>query len=279
MKLVTHSLKFPRPVLSPLALLSVLLPLTLQSHPAIATDFTSDRIPQTSSTVGLRVEQSTQLNQATLYQSWVNHETIYRQTGVEYRREYCPRNRDHKNYRRDRHDRDRHDRDRRYKSDNYYYDHHDDSAWNDPFWSGYSNESSYGPPVLVSSQNVAPYRQNTPRLRAFFISPSTPPASGLRVVIRNQTIGSSPAPYTDREYDAGSRSESFNLSPGDDHHSKHLAVLKGQNLMTYQIKRGNVVLESGEFTVNVDIVDRYTSISKTLPRRVVNVPCRSRYRH
>ncbi|OUC11824.1 MAG: hypothetical protein B0A82_25750 [Alkalinema sp. CACIAM 70d] len=241
---------------------------------AIATDFTSDRVTQTSPEVGLRFDQSTQFNQATLYQTWVNHETIYRQPGVEYRREYCPKPRDRKNYRQD-----RHDRDRRYKSDDYYYDHHDNSAWNDPFWSGYSNESSYGPPVLVSSQNVAPYRQNTPRLRAFFISPTTPPAPGLRVVIRNQTIGSNPAPYTDREYDAGSRSEDFNLSPGDDHHSKHLAVLKGQNLMTYQIKRGNVVLESGEFTVNVDIVDRYTSISKTLPRRVVNVPCRSRYRY
>ncbi|MGI0494836.1 hypothetical protein ACN4EG_23880 [Alkalinema pantanalense CENA528] len=238
---------------------------------AIATDFPRDRVPPSSAEVGLRFEQSTQLNQATLYQSWVNHETIYRQTGVEYRREYCPRNRDHKNYRRD-----RHDRDRRYKSDDYYYDNHD-SDW-DPTWASYPGESSYGPPVLVSSQNVAPYRQNTPRLKAFFISPTTPPAPGLRVIVRNQTIGSNPAPYTDREYDAGSRSEDFNLSPGDDHHSKHLAVLKGQNLMAYQIKRGNVVIESGEFTVNVDIVDRYTSISKTLPRRVVNVPCRSKYR-
>jgi hypothetical protein len=139
--------------------------------------------------------------------------------------------------------------------------------------------SVYGPTVLQSSVDVTPYRQGRPKVTAYFISSKTPPAPGLRVMIQNQTVGSETLPYTDREYDQGSRSQSFTVSPGDAHKSKYLALLAGDNRMTYQIKRGDRVIDSGEFMVKLDIDNRNTTATKTLPRQVIEIPCPSMKKH
>lgn len=92
------------------------------------------------------------------------------------------------------------------------------------------------------------------RVNGRFVSSQTPPAAGLRVVIRNVTrgMGGDIEPYTDREYDKGRRSEGFFIQPATRHNSKYLAVLAGTNDFEYQIKRGSTVVESGSFAVEVD---------------------------
>jgi hypothetical protein len=193
-----------------------------------------------SASVGIRFEQSTAMNETRLTQTWVNHEITYQETGVEYKRQHCPKSRD------------------------------DDHEYR------YGIPASvYGPTVLQSSIDVTPYRQGRPKVSAYFISSKTPPAPGLRVVIQNQTVGSETLPYTDREYDQGSRSQAFTVSPGDEHKSKYLALLAGDNRMTYQIKRGDRVIDSGEFMVKLAIADRDTTVTKTLPRQVIEIPCPS----
>ncbi|KAM3095315.1 hypothetical protein ACKFKF_25325 [Phormidesmis sp. 146-12] len=90
--------------------------------------------------------------------------------------------------------------------------------------------------------------------RAEFISNTMLPAPGLRVVIRNVTPGidQNPPPYTDREYDKASTSEGFRVSFGTSHSGRHLAVQPGKNDFSYEIKRGNTVLESGTFIASID---------------------------
>ncbi len=88
---------------------------------------------------------------------------------------------------------------------------------------------------------------------ARFVSPITPPAVGLRVVIRNITPGirSDVVPYSDREYDTGSASESFQVTLSNAHHGRYLAVLAGTNYFSYEIKQGEIAIESGQFYVDV----------------------------
>ncbi|MDX2231477.1 MAG: hypothetical protein NW220_17710 [Leptolyngbyaceae cyanobacterium bins.349] len=90
---------------------------------------------------------------------------------------------------------------------------------------------------------------------ARFVSPSTPPSVGLRVVIRNVTLGSSGDgfPYSDREYSTGSASETFNLSLFNRHHGGFLAIQPGTNHLSYEIKQGEAAIESGQFYINVEL--------------------------
>ena len=90
--------------------------------------------------------------------------------------------------------------------------------------------------------------------RATFISSNTPPAPGLRVVIRNVTPGidQNPSPHTDREYDKPPTSEGFKVSLGTIHRGRFLAVQPGENRFSYDIKRGNTIIESGTFTARID---------------------------
>jgi hypothetical protein len=64
-------------------------------------------------------------------------------------------------------------------------------------------------------------------VKAHFVSSSTPPAPGLRVVLRNATRGlrGDPAPYTNRSYDKGRFSQGINIAPATRHNIKYLAVL------------------------------------------------------
>lgn len=88
---------------------------------------------------------------------------------------------------------------------------------------------------------------------AVFISRTTPPALGLRVIIRNVTfdINQNPSPYTDREYDKIPTSEGFEVDFGTQHNGGYLAVREGQNNFLYEIKRANTVIESGSFTATI----------------------------
>jgi hypothetical protein len=89
---------------------------------------------------------------------------------------------------------------------------------------------------------------------ATFISSNTPPAPGLRVAIRNVTPGidQNPSPHTDREYDKPPTSEGFKVSLGTIHSGRFLAVQPGENHFSYEIKRGNTIIESGTFSARID---------------------------
>ncbi|MBM0742088.1 tetratricopeptide repeat protein [Phormidium sp. CLA17] len=85
--------------------------------------------------------------------------------------------------------------------------------------------------------------------RAWFVSPSLPPAPDLRVIIRNITAGMNqkPFPYTNRTYDKGWISEELILGFGTKHDGDAFVLTDGKNDFTYEIKQGDRVLESGSF--------------------------------
>lgn len=91
-------------------------------------------------------------------------------------------------------------------------------------------------------------------VKARFASPTTPPAPGLRVVVRNVTrgMGGDREPYTDREYNKGRLSEGFIVVPATRHNGKYLAVLEGENDFEYAIRQGDRIVESGNFTATID---------------------------
>jgi hypothetical protein len=98
---------------------------------------------------------------------------------------------------------------------------------------------------------------------SWFVSQKTPPAPGLRVIVRNATATSviDQMPYTDREYDKGERSERFVAALETGHHGKFLAMQMGVNQFIYTIKRGDQVIESGKFSATIDL--RVSDISVT----------------
>ncbi|HAX80887.1 MAG TPA: hypothetical protein DCY88_34890 [Cyanobacteria bacterium UBA11372] len=89
--------------------------------------------------------------------------------------------------------------------------------------------------------------------KAYFISSSTPPAPGRRVVIRNVSPGidNDPYPYTDRGYDKGQYSQGFDVSLNTTHQTRDFALKEGVNQFNYEIKEKNTTIESGSFTVEV----------------------------
>lgn len=144
---------------------------------------------------------------------------------------------------------------------------------------GYIPSDVHGPTVLVSNEAVTPYRSGRARTKAFFRSSTTPPAKGLRVVIQNQSIGGGELPYADREYEENNKSEKFYVSPETAHKSKYLAIQNGENRMSYQIRRGKQVLESGEFVATITINDRYITQTVTEPATTVEIPCIQKSHH
>jgi hypothetical protein len=131
---------------------------------------------------------------------------------------------------------------------------------------GFGTETIYDGPVT-------PYLVGDARMRGWFISEKTPPAPGLRVVIKNTTNAIEPAPYTDREYDMGARSESFIAAMDTEHQNRFLALQNGVNRFTYAIKRGHQVIESGQFAAQISEEIRSTSITETVPRRKEYLQC------
>jgi hypothetical protein len=211
----------------------LLLPFVL-GVPAIAVT------PTNKASGGIEFDSSPTLNETVMVQRWVNHETVYQETGVEYRQASCPSGRKHHRH---------------------------------------QPTSIYGAPVLIASQDVTPYRSGKPRVKAFFVSRQTPPAPGLRVVLQNQSISSEERPYADREYESDQRSEKFFVAPASAHERKYLAIAPGENRMTYQIKRGSTVVESGEFTVTIALRDEYVTNTTTRSREVIEIPCPDKDEH
>lgn len=91
--------------------------------------------------------------------------------------------------------------------------------------------------------------------KAYFISSSTLPAPGRRVVIRNVSPGmdNDPYPYTDRGYDKGQYSQGFDVSLDSNHQTRNFSVKEGVNQFNYEIKEQKNVIESGSFTVEVAV--------------------------
>jgi hypothetical protein len=94
---------------------------------------------------------------------------------------------------------------------------------------------------------------DAPEGAARFFSKTRKPAPGLRVIVRNITFGFSgdQKPHTDREYFHGDISEGFLVKFGDYHNGQYLAVQPGTNQFDYVIKSGQIVLESGKFSMNI----------------------------
>jgi hypothetical protein len=111
-----------------------------------------------------------------------------------------------------------------------------------------------GKPDGLSSSFLVSQQVDEGRVEAGFVSSKTPPAPGLRVVIRNLTRGmlTNPLPYSDREYDKGVTSEPLVMALSNVHNGRYLAVAIGNNNLTYEIKRKNEVVESGSFVVSID---------------------------
>jgi hypothetical protein len=132
----------------------------------------------------------------------------------------------------------------------------------------------------VSTIDVSPYPQGRAEVRSWFRSAKTPPAEGLRVIIQNPSVNDVPdqIPYTDRAYDNGMRSQDFIAALGTEHRLKYLAVKSGENQMTYQIQRGNQIVESGEFVVNIGIDYQDVTDVTRHSREKVTLPCQDKHR-
>lgn len=109
--------------------------------------------------------------------------------------------------------------------------------------------------------------------KARFFSSTTRPAPELRAVIKNVTFGFSgdTKPFTDREYYNGDVSEGFDIQFGEQHSGRFLAVQPGDNQFKYEIKRGQQIVETGEFTASFD--------QKTVQRSRNTIPVRRESRY
>jgi hypothetical protein len=132
----------------------------------------------------------------------------------------------------------------------------------------------------VSTVDVSPYPRGRAEVRSWFRSTKTPPAEGLRVIIQNPSVNNAAdqIPYTDRAYQQGMRSEDFIAALGTEHRLKFLAVKSGDNQMTYQIKRGSQIIESGEFVVNIGIDYQDVANVTKYSRDKVPLPCQDKHR-
>jgi hypothetical protein len=137
----------------------------------------------------------------------------------------------------------------------------------------------YGGTITLSSGPVAPYYEKQAKIKGWFISEKTPPSPGLRVVVRNMSLKetSKPIPYSDREYDKGSRSEGFVAGLETEHQSRFFALQPGVNQFTYEIKRGDQVMETGQFTANITHQVKDISITKTHGPRQESLPCEHKH--
>jgi hypothetical protein len=123
-----------------------------------------------------------------------------------------------------------------------------------------------------SSETTRTYTEVKPA-KARFISSTTLPAPGLRVIIRNITKGidQNPSPYTNRKYDKSPSSQEFQLRFGTNHSGRYLAVREGKNNFSYEIKRNDTVVETGTFTAS--IYHETKSITRNESATIPTVPC------
>lgn len=130
-----------------------------------------------------------------------------------------------------------------------------------------ASDTASGTLIKVEYVGECPGETN-PVAKARFFSTKTRPAPDLRAIVKNVTFGFSgeTKPFTDREYHSGDVSEGFNIQFGEQHSGRFLAVQPGENQFEYQIKRGQQVVETGEFTASFD--------QKTVQRSRDTVPVR-----
>jgi hypothetical protein len=144
---------------------------------------------------------------------------------------------------------------------------------------GHPHKTSYRSDI-IASRDVTPYESGPAQVRGSFVSQTTPPAPGLRVVVRNATFtqATEQMPYTDREYHTGVRSEAFVGALDTQHRSKFLALQLGANQFVYEIKRGNQVIESGRFTTTITQNFRDITTTTTISRPKYDLECRPKHR-
>jgi hypothetical protein len=89
---------------------------------------------------------------------------------------------------------------------------------------------------------------------ARFISFTTPPAPGRRVVVRNVSLGvrDNPYPFTDRDYSQGRSSEATLMSYGTKQELRTFSVIPGVNNFEYQIRQGDRVIDQGTFQSTIE---------------------------
>ncbi len=133
--------------------------------------------------------------------------------------------------------------------------------------------SCVGGSFIPSSSGSVATRTEVEPARARFVSSATPPASELRVIIRNITEGidQNPSPYTNRKYNK-QLSEQFQLRLGTSHSDQYLAVREGKNNFSYEIKRNNTVIESGTFTATINHGTRTVNREISIPQEVCELP-------
>jgi hypothetical protein len=144
---------------------------------------------------------------------------------------------------------------------------------------GWPHSTGGGGTTVLSSGPVQPYYTKQAKIKGWFVSEKTPPSPGLRVVVRNMSLSktSEPIPYSDREYDKGSRSEGFVAGLETEHQSRFLALQPGVNQFTYEIKRGEQVIETGQFTADIAHEVKDISITKTHGPRQESLPCEDKH--
>lgn len=88
--------------------------------------------------------------------------------------------------------------------------------------------------------------------KVWFVSRTTPPKKNRRVRITNvsQGLTNNPYPYTDRGYSEG-ESEEIDITIGKGHDDRYFILKRGENLLTYEIREKNTIIEEGEFKVYV----------------------------
>lgn len=88
---------------------------------------------------------------------------------------------------------------------------------------------------------------------ARFMSTTTPPAPGRRVVVRNVSLGvrDNPFPFTDRDYSQGRSSEATLMSYGTKQELKTFSVIPGVNNFEYEIRQSDRVIDKGNFQATI----------------------------
>lgn len=88
---------------------------------------------------------------------------------------------------------------------------------------------------------------------ARFMSATTPPAPGRRVIVRNVSLGvrDNPFPFTDRDYSQGRSSEATLMSYGIKQELRTFSVIPGLNNFEYEIKQGDRVIDKGNFQATI----------------------------
>jgi hypothetical protein len=137
---------------------------------------------------------------------------------------------------------------------------------------GYYRITDYGTDLVSKQEISVPVGRS--ETQAWFVSRTMPPAPGLRVVVRNASqAGSGKIPYTDRDYSQAPQSEDFIAAIGEKHYQRYLSMNRGITDLTYEIKRGEQVMESGKFTVKLTEQQTYFTRTVTIPRPQQELDC------